>query len=484
MRTSVNELTDAALLLAKEHLKNLELEQALQAIDQSLKKRQQDSGSDLSVHGNVLWAEILLTKGRFLRDSSFPTLALTKLLALQEITPSLNKSIAFLPLQLLIGESYLQLEEHDKARATFKSILEISKENEHEIGEIQALNGLTRLAFNNPKDIETALNLANQSLELLIQHTDESDFSVLAENYLLQSDIFLYKGDFSQAINYAERAIQISKERNLKELFLEAALKAGKIAVHMKDYALGIKHLLSVKAESMSINHEAHFAEALLYIGITYNEVFHYPKSLEYLNLVEEAPKKLLQSTDQVLLLNYLGKSNFLFANVEKAEQYFLAAEKLAKQSQNKPALAFCLAYLGVISSSKNQFNKALRYAKKVNNIREQIGDVDGIQVNLINLGSVHKKLEKYSESIKLTSRGIAAAKRMKDGLAEIRGYQIMAEIFRKKKEFKSAVMYQMIYTKFYEDFYQRNDRQQVSEIEHQFTIQQLERKIADLQKK
>jgi len=113
----------------------------------------------------------------------------------------------------------------------------------------------------------------------------------------------------------------------------------------------------------------------------------------------------------------------------------------------------------------------------------KEIGDVDGIQVNLINLGSVHNKLEKYSESIKLTSRGIAAAKRMKDGLAEIRGYQIMAEIFRKQKDFKSAVMYQLIYTKFYEDFYQRNDRQQVCEIEHQFTIQQLEKRIADLQK-
>jgi len=483
LSTSVNELTDAALLLAKEHLNNLELDQALKAIDQSLKKRQQDSGSDLSVHGNLIWSEILLTKGRFLRDVNFSALALSKLLTLKEIIPPLNKSIAFLPFYLLIGESYLQLGEEGKAKATYESILQISKEKQHEIGEIQALNGLTKLAFNS-MDMEAALKLANQSLELLIQHTDESDFSVLAENYLLQSDIFLNKGDFSQAINYAERAIQISKERSLKELLLKASLKAGRIAVQMKDYVLGIKHLLNVKADSMAFNHEAYFAAALLYIGIIYNEVFHYPKSLEYLNLVVEAPKKLLFPTDQVLLLNYLGKSHFLSSGIDIAETYFLKAEKLAKQYQNKSALAFCLAYLGVISSSKSEFNKALRYAKKVNNIREEIGDVDGIQINLINLGSIHKNLEKYSESIKLTSRGIAAAKRMKDGLAEIRGYQIMAEIFRKQKEFKSAVMYQMIYTKFYEDFYQRNDRQQVSEIEHQFTILQLENEIAELQKK
>lgn len=483
MSTSENELTDATLLLAKEHLHNLDLEQALLAIDQSLKKRQQDHGSDLSVHGNLLWAEILLTKGRFLRDTSFPTLALTKLLALKEIIPSLDKSIAFLPFYLLIGESYFQLENRGKAKATYENILQISTENNHELGEIQALNGLAKLAFNS-KDMEASLNFSNQSLELLIQHTDEAAYAALVDNYLIQSVIFLQKRDLSQAINFAERALQISKERKLKEWTLKASLLAGRIAVQLKDYVLAISYLLAAKADSKAINHEAHFSEALLYIGVIYNEVFHYPKSLIYLNLVEAAPKKLLRPTDQVLLLNFLGKSYFLSADIEKAEQYFLAAESLAKQYQVKPALAFCLAYLGVINSSKSKFNKALRYAKKVNNIREQIGDVDGIQVNLINLGSVHNKLEKYSESIKLTSRGIAAAKRMKDGLAEIRGYQIMAEIFRKRKDFKSAVMYQMIYTKFYEDFYQRNDRQQVSEIEHQFTIQQLEKKIANLQKK
>jgi len=337
----VNNLSDPALLLAKEHLHNLNLEQALQAIDQSLKKRQQDSGSDLSIRGNLLWAEILLTKGRFLREANYSTLALNKLLELQDFIPSLNKTMTSLPLYLLIGDSYLQLTEYGKAKITYESILQISREKNYELGEIQGLNGLARLAFAS-KDIETALNLANQALELLIQHTDEANYSVLVDNYLLQSVIFQEKRDLGQAI-----------------------MLAGRIAVQMKNYALAITHLLVAKSESMAINHEAYFAESLLYIGVVYNEVFHYPKSLEYLKLVEEAPKNLLRSTDQALLLNFLGKSHFLSADIESSEQYFLAAEKLAKQYQNKPALAFCLAYLGVINSRNSKFNKALRYAKR-----------------------------------------------------------------------------------------------------------------------
>lgn len=472
-----NNLNDPALLRAKQHLRALDLDQALSAIDESLKKRQQDSGSDLSFYGTILWCETLLTKGRFSKDITFPTLAKHKLLEIQALTPQLDSSIAFLSFHLLIGEAHYQLQEHLKAQVVYQHILQLSQQAAYDIGAIQALNGLTKLALADGL-IAEALSLANQSLELLIQHTDEAHYWILVENYLLQSRIFLHKKDTSQAKNYVERARQTCEEQEYKELLIQTYLLSGQVALEQKDSTLAVTHLLEAKERSIAVQYQVGLAIATLYIGIVYNQVFHYPKALAYLTLVETTYQPLLDITQEALLLNYLGISHFMSHQNETAEQYFLAAEKLAKQHENKSALVFCLAFLGVIYSRKDKHNKALRYAKRVNNIIQEIGDVNGVQVNLINLGNVHYKLEKYSESIKLTSRGIAAAKRMKDGLSEIRGYQIMAEIFRKKKEYKSAVMYQMIYTKFYEDFYQRNDRQKVCEIEHQFEIKQLERRI------
>ena len=455
----------------------MELDKALNAIDVALKKRQQDNGSDLSFYGTILWCEILFAKGRFLKDATFSTLAHHKLLEIKTLVPQVNSTSTFLPFHLLLAETHRQLKEPNKAKTIYENILQLSRKETNGIGEIQALNGLTKLALANGA-IEEALNTVNQSLELLIQHTDEAHYWVLVENYLLQSQVFLLKKDISQARNYVERALKICQEQDFKELAMQAHLLFGRIAVEMKENVLAITHFLEAKEKSTLAQHKTYLATSLLYIGIVYNRVFHYPKSLENLTLVEKSYQNFLDTSQKVLLLNSLGTSYFLSHQVEVAESHFLAAEKLAKQHQDKPALAFCLAFLGVINSRKNKFDKALRYAKRVNNIIQEIGDVNGIQVNLINLGNVHYKLEKYNESIKLTSRGIAAAKRMKDGLSEIRGYQIMAEIFRKKKDYKSAVMYQMIYTKFYEDFYQRNDRQKVSEIEHQFIVKHLEKRI------
>jgi len=434
LSTTLNDnINDPALMRAKQHLQALDLDKALAEIEASLSKRQQDSGSALSFYGTILWVEILLAKGRFSKDLTFPTLAKHKLTEIQTLIPQLKNSIAFLQVHLLMGEMHRQLGETLNAKAVYQHILQIH-------------------------------------------------YWVLVENYLLQSQIFSQKKDLGQAKNYAERALQICENQNLPEQATEAHLLLGKITTELKENASAIRHLLTAKEQSLKSKHQSFLATTTLYIGIVYYQVFHYPKALENLNVVAANYQALLIPVEQILLLNYLGTAHLLLYQDEMATSHFLAAEKLAKKYRNKPALAFCLAFLGVVYSRKEQYDKALRYAKRVNTIIQEIGDVNGLQVNLINLGNVHNKLGKYSESIKLTSRGIAAAKRMKDGLSEIRGYQIMAEIFRNQKAYKSAVMYQMIYTKFYEDFYQRNDRQKVLEIEHQFIVSQLKQRIKTLE--
>jgi len=75
-----------------------------------------------------------------------------------------------------------------------------------------------------------------------------------------------------------------------------------------------------------------------------------------------------------------------------------------------------------------------------------------------------------------LTSRGIATAKRRKEEHNEIRGYQIMSLIFQKQKNYKNALLYQMIYAKFFEDFFQKNERQVLSNFEAAFKLRALKR--------
>lgn len=482
LNTPLQEPISNAIDIAQSYLQNLELDNAITSINAVLKENQQSSGSDLSAYETQLWCKILLAKGRFTNDKTFPTLALHKLSEAKSLLPKKDNILPFLPLFLLLAEANQQLNQHKEALEFFTKVLTISKKEDNLIGSIQALNGLSKIALEKQQNKE-ALDFANQSLELLIQDTDEENFSALAENYIILCKIYLAESDFIQAQNYGERLLKLSEERDLRLENIQAHLLLGKVYTKQQEYVLAITRLLEAEDRSESIGHKHFLTQSLLQKGIVYNHVFHYQKALEIHQQIEVEYYEVLVVEKQLLLLNYLGKSHCLSHEDDLAQGYFEKSLKLARTNKEPEAAAFSLAYIGRVYAKKGNYESALIYAKRANNIIEKMGDIDGAQVNLINLGRIHSQLEKYSQSIKLASRGIAAAKRMKDGFYEIQGYQIMAEIFRKQKAFKSAVMYQMIYTKFYEDFYQRNERLKVSEVEYKFTVNKLVHIIDDLSK-
>ena len=99
----------------------------------------------------------------------------------------------------------------------------------------------------------------------------------------------------------------ICQERRLKELEIKAHLLFGKIYISQQENVSAITHLLKAKEGSKLIHHNYFLAQSILQIGIVYNHVFHYPKALENYSIVEKKYYDLLTTSNQILLLNYLG---------------------------------------------------------------------------------------------------------------------------------------------------------------------------------
>jgi len=287
--------------------------------------------------------------------------------------------------------------------------------------------------------------------------------------------------DYVQAKNYAEK-LDLSEpiKDALQEFSLEGKLLLGCIAIKEQEYELAMTKLVQAKYLSKKTQQETLYALSVLHIGILYTQVTSYSNALVNFEYIDKNYNFLLQKPIyQYLCYTAWGRALYYTNQLTAAADYFNTLLASANKNQDKKALIISMAYLGNIQTSQKNFKKALLYAKKTNNLIEQIGtDVDGLQVNLINLGNIHYQLGKYSEAVKLTSRGITAAKRLKDELSEIKGYQVMSYIFQKQKDYKNALLYQTIYSKFFEDFFVRNNHQKLREIEHQAIIQKLEDKV------
>ena len=480
MNKQLSKPPDDLIERGKQHLQVYQLEEALEVLKHSLLERQLKEGADLPFHGQLLWCTILLTKGRFSGDQSLSKTALHKLEELRSLLPPTIINTAPIPLTLLLSQAHYQVGNIQQAERLANQLALFSKTSQYIIGEVEAYNALGHYALHQ-QQIEEALGFARKAQALLIHHTSINVDQVLAANYELLSAVFLAKADYVQTENYAKKLLLISKGKaTLQEVYSKAHLFLGQSAMQRKEYAVSMLHFVKARASSESIQQKYLQAQSGLQIGILYSEVSNYPKALTCFQHIQDQFSFILQTPIiQFLFFNAFGKAHFYARQYEEAQVLFNKVHQHANKPGEKRALVVALSYLSSIYTTQKNFKKALFLAKKANDIIEQIGeDMDGLQVNLINLGNIHYQLGKYSEAIKLTSRGITAAKRLKDELNEIGGYRVMSNIFQKQKDYKNALLYQMIYSKFFEDFFLRNDRQVIGDIEQNFIIENLRKQV------
>ena len=469
---------------SKKYLQAYQLDEALSTINRSLLQNQLSEGSDLSLNGQILWCKILLTKGRFIGDEAASKLALNKLEACHELfAASGDTSIGTpLPLIVLLTKAYYQLGNVSKAQQLAQQLLLFSKTTNYVIGEIEAYNLLGQITLLKQQPIK-ALSFGRKAQELLIQDAQILDQEILATNYELLADIFLYQKEYKQAAIYARKLLQLVKENLLfKEAHIKAHIILGICATTHGNHTIALSNLLKAKELASAIGQKQLLIISLLQIAILYNKVRYTQGALKCLKTIDTKYEGILNDKATTLLFqNTWGQALYDAHQLDEAAVHFEMVQQIANQVTDRQAKIIALVHLSAIHTAKKEFKKALVLAKRANEYIEDImEDVNGQAFNLINLGNLHFQLGKFSEAIKLTSRGIATAKRRKEEHNEIRGYQIMSLIFQKQKNYKNALLYQMIYAKFFEDFFQKNEGQVLSNFEATFTIRALKKMMND----
>ncbi len=465
---------------SKKYLQTYQLDEALSIINRSLLQSQLGEGSDLSLNGQIVWCKILLTKGRFSGDEASSKLALNKLEDCQQLFTASNKSATLpLPLMGLLSKAHYQLNDTTKAKQLAQQLLLFSKTTQYTIGKIEAYNLLGQISLLEQLPSK-ALGYTRKAQELLIKDAQIVDPPVLAANYELLCDIFLYQKEYKQAAIYARKLLQLSQENVLlKEGHIKAYITLGVCAIFQKNHTIALSSLLQAKELAIAIGQKQLIVICLLHTAILYRKVRYTEGALDCLNAITNKYEGIIRNkATQLLFQNTLGQTLYDAHLLEDAKKHFEIVQQLANPILDQQANIIALVHLSAIQTAKKEFKKALFLAKKANDqIEDSREELTGRAFNLINLGNIHYQLGKFSEAIKLTSRGIATAKRQQEEHNEIRGYHIMSLIFQKQKNYKNALLYQMIYAKFFEDFFQRNERQALSNFEAAFNIQALKRK-------
>ncbi|MEM1323504.1 MAG: tetratricopeptide repeat protein [Bacteroidota bacterium] len=458
------------------------LDQALSTAELALDLSNEVNYPKGIIHSNLLLGQIHSTYGHYKGDKSSWPLALECLEKANTLNDSPSGNGVGVDILLAFGNVYQDKKDYDQAEEYFNKALH-NAEQKAAVGEqINALCALSQLCINR-NEFKAALAYTDRCLELL-EHTEgKENKALMAEIYNQLCQVFIKRQEYARILEYSQQLLQISRELGDVEKEVNALKQIAIYHGVKSDYKTAMQYFLDALERSKSINYRYNTAQCLINIATIYAHFFNYRDALERYETVLGEYSDVLGDYTRVIVYNNVGQIHMKNDRPELAEAYFEKALQLSDESRYKEIKALSLAQLSRTKISQKRYEKALADAEAAQQLIETLGDINGRQINLLNLGTIHYHQEKYPKAIRLASQAIVTAKRLKDRQTEIEGYQLLAKIYKDLEDFEKALQYQMIYSQAQEDFSKEQRNRQILDMEIKYAIREQEKEIVQLTK-
>ncbi len=438
---------------------------------------------DGSIKANVLLGNIENVLSKYRGNEEAPLQALTYAQNAQALlADSSNDNGVEINVFLLLGESHLNCKDYAKAELSFNKALELSKLKEDFNAHIISLTAKCRLAIAQNKFKEGLQNV-EACLQMLSEKPDAVKTYSKAEVYYELCKIYVKRQEHNSLLDASEKLLDLSQKLGDIEKEISALSNLGIFYAVKAKYKKAMQYFLDALEKSKKINYRTVTSNCLINIATIYAQLYNFNDALDRYQTVLEEYSDVISENNKVIVCNNLGNIYFSTERITQAEEQFNRALQLAKDCNYREMVAHSYAQLSKTAALLGDFEKAHANADLAEELIVELGEINGKQINLINRGSIHFHQKDYNNAMKLISKGVVLSKRMKDEVSEIRGYQLLAKVYKELGMFEQALKYQMIYSKVQEDFNKEIRNRQIIDLEIKYAIKEKEQEIEQLVK-
>ena len=467
---------------SKMHYRNRLLKKAMNTAQIALDFGRQGAAQQQELNqAKLLLARIYCTNGRYQEDFSFYHKSLTYL---NDLEKELNDHETSLKIALLLtfGEVYQQLSDYGQAEKYLNSAFEESQKNSDIAGIVRALAGLSQLAIAQ-KNYDKGFQFAQDGLTFLENSSKRDDANLLAEIYRQLSEVQIWRKEYSQSVELSQTLVKLSKQTGDLEKEVMGLKNIAVVCGVKSNYKIGMQYFLEALEKSEKIGFRKQIAQILVNIGTIYAHLYNYEEAIKRYQEVMEDYEDILDERNRVVIYNNLGNIHYTTEQPSIAKEYFEKAFKLALDYNFRDMLAHTLAQLSRTDLQSGNMEKAIQYAEKAQELIDELGNINGRQINLLNLANIEAQRGSLDKAVQLTEAGIEAAKSMKDDATEIRGYKMLARFYKNLGNFEKALDYQIIYSKIQEEFGKIQRNRQFLDLEIRHAIREKQSEIEQLTK-
>jgi tetratricopeptide (TPR) repeat protein len=215
-----------------------------------------------------------------------------------------------------------------------------------------------------------------------------------------------------EALNYANKAMDLAKKANWTTGIGLAHMNKATIYVTITDYAAGLENANKAYEIFKSLNWKSAMANALVEISNGYENLGNYSKAIEHnfdaLSIYEEAG----MDKDVANVSTNIGNGYYWLLEYSKAIENYKRALQLYKKIGNKLGTATALDNIALVYSEEGEYKKANEYNLQAIKLFEEINDPPELAITYSIRGSILQKQKDFTAALEYHNKAMAINQR------------------------------------------------------------------------
>ncbi len=364
-------------------------------------------------------------------------------------------------------------------RDRIDSLLNVLKICTEDSSKMNTLNLLCR-QYINVGNYEQAMQYAHKAQQ---QSRNINYQKGIADSYNNLGIIYWYHGDYEKALDNYLNALKIRQEIGDKKGMGSSYGNIGNIYEQQGNYEKALDNYLKALKIQEEAGDKNGIPNSYNNIGGIYFSHGNYEKALDSFLKCLKIFEELGNARGVAVSYNNIGDIYRRQGKFEKALDNYLKSLKISEEIKFKQLIASSYGNIGLVYSDQGNYGKALDNYFNCLKISEETADKRGIGLTMVNIGVAYLKLDKYEEAYNYLSQSLILFKEIgnKNGIKDV--YSSLSDLYDKKGDYKQAFQYHKLYADIKDTILNEQSSKQIAEMATKYDSGQKDKAIQLLNK-
>ncbi|MFN3343349.1 MAG: tetratricopeptide repeat protein [Flavobacteriales bacterium] len=242
-------------------------------------------------------------------------------------------------------------------------------------------------------DFEKAIKYASQSLQ---DSRAINDLVLEAEACVLLGNIFFYKGDFGQSVEFQLKAIGIYEKTGDKKGQAAVNNNIGSVYYNQGKFEEALKHYRKALELNTAENYSEGIAQVRNNMGNLYFSSGDMESALKMYQEALEYKQRLNDRPGIALSLNNLGNVYGSTGEYEKSRDHFIRSLKISEELDDFYTQAMTLNNIGLLYQLEGDSSDALHFMRRSLSVAYKINALDLVKDSWLAIAETHQTFGNY----------------------------------------------------------------------------------------